>query len=157
MAEYSQNGICARIAELRLKLDGPRGKSLFASKLGISASTYNHYESNRVPSADVLVRIANLANVDLRWLLTGERGSTACLADHPDVLRAAELLSNRPDAAGPLTAFVELLAASMEFPAKDEQAAPSLEIARRPPLAAAFAASRGVGQGWPPPTNEGMP
>jgi SOS-response transcriptional repressor LexA/transcriptional regulator with XRE-family HTH domain len=124
MAEDSQNGICARIAELRLKLEGPRGKSVFANKLGISASTYNYYESNRVPPADVLVRIADLANVDLRWLLTGQSGPTAVLADHPAVVRAAELLANRPDAAGPLTAFVELLAASMEFPAKDEQAAP---------------------------------
>ena len=132
MAEDSQNGICARIAELRLKLEGSRGKSVFASKLGISASTYNYYETNRVPPADVLVRIADLANVDLRWLLTGQSGPTAVLANHPAVLRAAELLANRPDAAGPLTAFVELLAASMEFPAKGEQAAPSLDIAQRP-------------------------
>jgi phage repressor protein C with HTH and peptisase S24 domain len=133
MAEDSQNGICARIAELRLKLEGPRGKSLFASKLGISASTYNYYESDRVPPADLLVRIADLANVDLRWLLTGKSGPAAVLADHPAVLRAAELLANRPDAAGPLTAFVELLAASMEFPAKGEPAA-TLPTTDSPPI-----------------------
>ena len=136
MAENSQNGICARIADLRLKLEGPRGKSIFASKLGISAITYNYYEANRVPPADVLVRISDLANVDLRWLLTGQSGKAAVLADHPAVLRAAELLANRPDAAGPLTAFVELLAASMEFPAKDD-----------------LAASGGGSGGWPPPAH----
>jgi transcriptional regulator with XRE-family HTH domain len=155
MGEDSQNGICARIADLRLRLEGPRGKALLAKKLGISASTYNYYESDRVPPADVLVRIADLAKVDLRWLLTGQSGPAAVLADHPAVLRAAELLANRPDAAGPLTAFVELLAASMEFPAKDAPAASvsaTAPIARRPSLAAA---SEGGDQRLPPPISAG--
>jgi len=101
---------CRRIAQVRLEVAGPRGKASFAKKLGISPSTYDYYESNRVPSAEVLVRIADIAGVDLTWLLTGTSGpQDGVAASHPAIRRAAALLDEHPDAAGPLAAFVDLL------------------------------------------------
>ena len=113
--------ICKRIAAVRVELFGHRGKAAFAKKLGLSASTYDYYESTRVPPADILVRIADAAAVDLRWLLTGQAGPAGpqVAADHPILRRAAELLSRSPDAAAALGAFLDLLTKSLEFPPKD--------------------------------------
>ena len=106
---------------MRLEIAGPRGKALFAKKLGISPSTYDYYESTRTPPADVLVRMADVAGVDISWLLTGEtvaRGGPS--ARHPVVRRAAALMADNPDAAGPLAAFIELLAeVQSTFPAAE--------------------------------------
>jgi len=110
--------VCDRIAKVRLEVAGPRGKSSFAKKLGLSPSTYAYYESSRVPPADVLVRIADVAGVDLRWLLTGQTGGGSVPADHPVVRRVAQLLGERPNAAAPLAAFLDVLAESFRFPAK---------------------------------------
>ncbi|MCE5279654.1 MAG: S24 family peptidase [Planctomycetaceae bacterium] len=105
---------------------GPRGKARFAKALGLSPSTYEYYEQSRVPPAAVLVKIAQVAGVDLRWLLTGE-GSAAAAAgattNHPALQRAAALIGDHPRAAGPLAAFLDLLTAAMEFPKKDGAAA----------------------------------
>ncbi len=125
MAKDPQNEICRRIAQLRLAVEGKRGKVLFAKKLGISASTYNYYEGNRVPSAEILVRIADIAKVDLRWLLTGREANPPIAADHPAIVRAARLLADHPQAAAPLAAFIDLLAAaSLNFPAKIQAQVP---------------------------------
>ena len=117
------NAVCDRIAKVRLEVAGPRGKSSFAKKLGISPSTYAYYESSRVPPADVLVRIADVAGVDLRWLLTGETGGGSVPADHPVVRRVARLLGEHPNATAPLAAFLDVLAGSFRFPAKPAVAA----------------------------------
>lgn len=98
---------------------GHRGKSSFAKMLGLSPSTYDYYEAGRVPPAEVLVRIADVADVDLRWLLTGQAADTKVRPDHPVLQRAAELLREHPDADKPLAAFLDVLAESMKFPAKD--------------------------------------
>jgi SOS-response transcriptional repressor LexA len=118
MQEPENSAVCDRIAKVRLEVAGPRGKSSFAKKLGISPSTYAYYESSRVPPADVLVRIADVAGVDLRWLLTGETGGGSVPADHPVVRRISQLLGERPNAAAPLAAFLDVLAESFHFPAK---------------------------------------
>ena len=117
------NPICERIARLREEIRGQRGKADFARDLGISPSTYNYYEDDRVPPADVLVRIADRAGVDLRWLLTGQLSSVPVPADHPAVVRIAALLKEYPAAEAPLAAFVDLLAASFGWPAKTSAAA----------------------------------
>ena len=114
----SRPEICRRIAQVRLEVAGPRGKSAFAKKLGLSPSTYDYYEATRVPPADVLVKIADVADLDLNWLLTGHAGPDAVAADHPVLQRAAVMLADRPNAAGPLAAFVDILGASLRFPAK---------------------------------------
>ncbi|MHC4717723.1 MAG: S24 family peptidase, partial [Planctomycetota bacterium] len=122
---------------MRRELHGDRGKAKFARELGISASTYNYYETGRVPPADLLVKIADIAGVDLRWLLTGEESVPTVPADHPALRRVAAVLAEHPAAAGPLLAFVDILAKTMAWPRKEapaevavEAAAPSTEPAR---------------------------
>ncbi len=111
--------VSARIAQVRLEVAGPRGKAQFAKQLGISPSTYDYYESTRTPPADVLVRIAEVAGVDIGWLLTGQADSEGRpSAGHPVVRRAAALMAGKPDAAAPLAAFIDLLAeVQATFPA----------------------------------------
>jgi len=119
MKKVPKEEICRRIAKLRAEVCGPRGKSAFAQKLGLSPSTYDYYESDRVPPADVLVAIADLAGVDLRWLITGKSDAEeAARADNPVIRRAAALLADHPDAAGALGAFLDILSESSKFPAK---------------------------------------
>ena len=117
--ETSQKEISSRIAQVRLEVAGPRGKSRFAKLLDLSPSTYDYYESTRIPPADVLIRIAQVAGVDLNWLLTGQSGAEGVPLDHPVLQRAAAMLAEKPDAAAPLAAFVELLAGSLHFPADE--------------------------------------
>ena len=116
MEEISHKEICQRIAQVRTEVAGPRGKSAFAKKLGLSPSTYDYYEHSRVPPAEVLLRIAEVGGVDLRWLLTGQSGSGEFDTGQPALQRAAKFLADRPDGAAPLAAFVEILAESMKFP-----------------------------------------
>ena len=119
MPNVSDEAICSRIKQIRVELTGPRGKAAFARELGISPTTYQSYEVERVPPADVLVRVADMAEVDLRWLLTGHSAGTPPVqADHPVLQRAARLLAHCPRAAAPLSAFLDLLTQSMAFPAK---------------------------------------
>ena len=118
MNKSSQYEVCVRIAQVRLEVAGPRGKSVFAKKLGLSPSTYDYYESNRVPPAEVLIRIAQVADVDLNWLLTGQSAGPSVPVDHPVLQRACALLAERPNAAAPLSAFLQLLAGTLNFPAK---------------------------------------
>ncbi|MCE5327038.1 MAG: helix-turn-helix domain-containing protein [Planctomycetaceae bacterium] len=125
-ANSCRDPICLRIAQVRAESMGPRGKARFAKALCLSPSTYEYYERSRVPPASVLVKIAQVAGVDLRWLLTGE-GSAAAAAqaatNHPALQRAAALIGDYPHAAGPLAAFLDLLAAAMEFPQKEDAGA----------------------------------
>lgn len=110
--------ICQRISQLRVEHAGARGKASFARRLGISPSTYDYYETSRVPPADILVRIADLTGADLRWLLTGEEGTPSVAASHPALARAARLLADQPRAADALAAFLDLLAETSKFPAE---------------------------------------
>ena len=115
--------ICQRVAQLRAKVAGARGKSNFAKMLGISPSTYDYYESVRVPPATTLVKIAEFAKVDLRWLLTGEGDAEPdMLFGHPAVRRAAQILDRFPDASNPLSAFLDLLEAALEMQHKKKNA-----------------------------------
>jgi len=136
-AEQSASEICRRIAELRLKAAGPRGKSSFAKQLGISPSTYDYYEHSRTPSAEMLVRIAEVTGADLHWLLTGELGTAALrVEDHPVLRRAASLLADCPDVAGPLAAFVDLLIEARKLPAKEQDVKSAEDDAARGLVAA---------------------
>ena len=146
MKKDAQGDICKRIAQVRLEATGPRGKAAFAKKLGLSASTYDYYESTRVPPADVLVRIADLAGVDLYWLLTGQAAKEPLPAGNPAIQRAAKLLAEHPDAAAPLAAFLEILAETLKFPGKETPG--ETQPAPAPPLAAA-----GVPGGWETPAD----
>jgi len=143
MAKPEEIDICGRIAKVREEVAGPRGKSLFAKQLGLSASTYSYYEFSRVPPAEVLVHIADLGAVDLRWLLTGQTAADAPVpADHPILQRAAKLLADRPNAAGPLAAFLDIFSQALAFPRRKESqngqaaAAPAAQRASQSPQAA---------------------
>ncbi len=129
MASHTDSGICRRIAQLRLETAGQRGKASFAKQLGLSPSTYDYYETTRVPPAEVLVKIAERTGVDLYWLLTGKtRSGVDVAADHPLVQRVARLLADRPDAAGPLAAFLEILSGVRKFPSTQaDQPGPPVE------------------------------
>jgi len=132
MHKSEKREISARIAKLRVKVAGPRGKASFAKLLGISPSTYDYYEASRVPPADILVAIADLAEVDLRWLITGQEPLGPTLTgQHALIKRAADLLANKPNAAKALGAFLDILAESLEFPdATAAQQAPGPVLAR---------------------------
>lgn len=151
--ESLESGICGRIAEIRRELHGDRGKAAFAQQLGVSPSTYNYYEAGRVPPAALLVKIADVAGADLRWLLTGELSPVPVAADHPAVRRIAALLADHPEAAGPLAAFVDLLAASLSWPAKPAAkaaAAPGVAVPVAVPAIAAAGADRAASAPLPP-------
>jgi SOS-response transcriptional repressor LexA len=98
---------CVRLAGLRQAVYGPRGRAAFARALGVSPSTYNYYEKNRPPPADLLARAAQVTGADLTWLLTGAgdpfpqapTGGADNRLSHPaeEVLaRFAEALAARP-------------------------------------------------------------
>ena len=117
MKDPKLHPICRRITQIRTELTGQRGKSSFAQLLGLSPSTYDYYESNRVPPAKVLVEMAQVAGVDLHWLLTGQAApETAPGAQHPVIVRAAKLLADNPAAGEPLAAFIQVLAEASKFP-----------------------------------------
>lgn len=158
-ANMSDTEICARIVQVRVEVAGPRGKAAFARMLGLSPSTYQSYEAGRVPPAGVLVKMADIAEVDLRWLLTGRMvAGPSVEADHPAVQRAAALLGQCPGAAEPLAAFVDILRQSMEFPPKQgglaggsavAGAAAGGEAPHAPPAAAGTEAATDCGD-WIP-------
>lgn len=116
--ENSQPGICGRIAQLREEVAGPRGKRAFAGMLGLPPSTYDYYEADRIPPAEVLLKIAEVAKVNPCWLLTGEvhcrEGGIP--ANHPALQRMAYLLRDHPGAARPLMAMIDLLEETSKFP-----------------------------------------
>ena len=67
--------ICERLKVLRLRVCGPRGQSEFASRLGLSPSTYSYYERGRIPPVAVVDRACQIGGVSLSWLLRGGPGS----------------------------------------------------------------------------------
>lgn len=151
-------GIFDRIRRLRLEHSGPRGKAAFARKIDLSPSTYDYYENSRIPPAEVLLRIAELTGADLRWLLTGEEGREPIPATHPTVARAKQLLSEHPDCAAPLAAFMDLLAEAAEkVPAGEGQSdaaparAPALTPGTKPAVAETIETDgQPQRQGWIP-------
>ncbi|HPS52092.1 MAG TPA: S24 family peptidase [Phycisphaerae bacterium] len=107
------------MSQIRLEYAGPRGKSRFAKQLGLSPSTYDYYEASRVPPVDVLIRISEVAGVDLGWLLTGRKSADGLDVNNPIVQRAARLLREQPSSARPLAAFLEILEGIKAFPPKE--------------------------------------
>jgi transcriptional regulator with XRE-family HTH domain len=107
-----------RVRELRRRHFGPRGKLLFAQRLGISADEYERYERGALPPGDILVRMCEATGEDLQWLLTGvaSRGTVVISGTrgrHQNLLaRLARLLDERPELAAPVEAFIDLIARS---------------------------------------------
>ncbi len=111
MNELEKN-IIKRIAEVRIRSAGQRGRSKFAKLLGISPSTYSYYENDRVPPVPVLVKISQIANVDLNWLLTGESSQPSVAVSSPDnkiLEKAQKIIGQQPQAVEAISAFLNLL------------------------------------------------
>ncbi len=99
-----------RIQLLRAQHFGPRGRARFARSLGISPSTYNYYERDRVPPPDLLMKISQITGTDLQWLISGE-SSDIEIGPMPVPLlnRVKQLLNQRPELTPALAAFIDLL------------------------------------------------
>jgi SOS-response transcriptional repressor LexA/transcriptional regulator with XRE-family HTH domain len=100
--------------EIRLRAFGARGKAEFARRLGIRPSTYQHYESTRVPPADLLAKAAALTGCDLHWLISGAgrsgpNSSEEPRYEEPIVKHVRELVARRPEAVRSLSAFLALI------------------------------------------------
>ena len=72
----------------RLKqLFGNATNKAIASQIGASEAAVQTYAKGRVPPADVLIKIAEVTNCDLHWLLTGEGKAAETRASPPLVNR----------------------------------------------------------------------
>jgi transcriptional regulator with XRE-family HTH domain len=111
MRDPDKSAISERVKVLRTQYAGKRGKNRFARALGLSPSTYNYYESSRIPPIEVLLRMCDVTGADLRWLLTGQAGEGASVSEqNTAVLRKFNgLLTRRPELTEAVLAFVELL------------------------------------------------
>jgi transcriptional regulator with XRE-family HTH domain len=111
MHDFDEKAIIERIKLLRTQNSGIRGKSKFARALGISPSTYSYYEHDRVPPIAVLLKISEVTGADLDWLLTGRKmEKTFAFGPNKALLgQLDDLLTNSPELAEPVLAFVELL------------------------------------------------
>jgi len=118
MKIFDEKAIIERIRHLREQHSGSRGKSKFACALGISSSTYNYYENNRVPPLEILLKIAEITGADLNWLLTGKKilktpisePEKSAFGQNTSLLRKLDnLLSENPELAEPISAFIDLL------------------------------------------------
>lgn len=112
MAKLEPGLVIKRIRQLRLEKYGTRGKRSFAFDIGISPSSYNYYEKDRLAPIAVLLRIADITETDLRWLLTGETTTQGPVygGKNSDLHRKIEdILEKDPAAKEPLEGFLELL------------------------------------------------
>jgi transcriptional regulator with XRE-family HTH domain len=114
-----------RIATLRRRHYGARGKARFAERLGLTAEAYAAFERGQIPTGDVLVKMCELTGEDLQWLLTGvaARGTMVIAGTrgrHQAVVaRLIEALERQPELATPVEAFLDLLLRSEEVRAKE--------------------------------------
>jgi len=132
MQNSDEKVIIERIRGLRTQYAGSRGKSKFARALGISASTYSYYESNRVPPPQILLKICSVTGADLEWLLTG-RGSEKRPASGPNAAilqRLDDLFTTNPELVEAVLAFIELLCEKKGLERQLPPKAPQPEAAR---------------------------
>ncbi|MHC4124203.1 MAG: S24 family peptidase [Planctomycetota bacterium] len=132
MEKINKIEVIGRIIRLRKLLTGERGKSKFAHLLGISPSSYNYYEKDRVPPVEILLRICEVTGTDLYWLLTGKENAAAAesgaIRQHSKVCKEGgyglensilqkltSILDSNPELAGTVKAFVDLLVEKRSF------------------------------------------
>lgn len=72
MQRVSAQEVGERIRAVR----GKKTQTEFAETLGVKKQNYiSRYERGRIPSPDLLVRIARMGRVSIDWLLTGKQGA----------------------------------------------------------------------------------
>jgi transcriptional regulator with XRE-family HTH domain len=111
MSNFDEKAIIERVRLLRGQHAGDRGKSKFARALGISPSTYNYYENDRVPPIEVLLKICEVTGADLEWLLTGRSTEKKfTFGPNSGLLQELDnLFTDNPELTEAVLAFVELL------------------------------------------------
>ena len=130
----SEQALADRIRELRRRHFGPRGKAIFAQRLGVPVDAYTRFERGTIPPGDVLVRMCEATGEDLQWLLTGcaSRGTmviSGARHRHSEFLaRVANFLAEKPHLAAPLEAFTDLLIRGEEARGTAVPELPSPEI-----------------------------
>ena len=110
-SKFDKNAVISRIRLVRQSYVGKRGKASFSKELGITPSTYNYYEKDRMPPVEILWAICQLTDTDINWLLTGQipedgHGDSLPLPLSKKILN---LLSRYPDSIRALEAFLDLL------------------------------------------------
>jgi transcriptional regulator with XRE-family HTH domain len=117
MKNFDAKAMIERIRLLREQHAGSRGKSEFARSLGISPSTYSYYENNRVPPADILLKICEVTGADLEWLLTGQSGKkNFAFGGNLTILQKLnDLFTDHPESTEAVWAFAELLCQKKGF------------------------------------------
>jgi SOS-response transcriptional repressor LexA len=116
MNNFSEKALIERIIELRNKHYGKRGRSDFAAKLGISPSTYFYYEQDRIPPIDILLKICELCNVGIYWLLTGNDDQNRPVNSSPEGIfsdifeKIKKAAAENPASLQAINAFIELIA-----------------------------------------------
>ncbi|MEM1061908.1 MAG: S24 family peptidase [Planctomycetota bacterium] len=84
------NPICGRLRDLRIETFGKRGRSAFSRVLGIRPSTYQAYERDRTPPAELLAKACDATGADLVWLITGRGEMRPGPKDDPTVAVTAD-------------------------------------------------------------------
>lgn len=117
MKIFDEKVIIGRVRQLREQYAGSRGKSKFAQALGISPSTYNYYENNRVPPIEILLKMCEVTGADLEWLLTGDRSEKRfAFGPNSELFKQLDdLLATNPELAGAVLSFIELLCEKKGF------------------------------------------
>jgi SOS-response transcriptional repressor LexA len=121
MMDHNEKDVIGRIVTLRKDYAGQRGKKKFAVQLGISPSTYSYYEKDRVPPIPILLKICQLCNVNVNWLLTGNNGQEK--EDHCQqtgqnnhiISKVNKVLEKQPAASDAISAFLNLLDEKSNF------------------------------------------
>jgi transcriptional regulator with XRE-family HTH domain len=80
MQKISAQEVGERIRTVR----GKKTQTEFAKALGVKKQNYiSRYERGRIPSPDLLVRIARMGRVSIDWLLTGKQGKAGSVSIAP--------------------------------------------------------------------------
>jgi transcriptional regulator with XRE-family HTH domain len=95
MIDHSEKKVIERIIALREGFAGKRGRKKFAALLGLSPSTYSYYEKDRVPPIPILLKICEICDVDIGWLLTGKNREKSVENDQI-TLKIRKLIEKQP-------------------------------------------------------------
>lgn len=109
MKDFDEKALILRIKSLRERYCGARGKSKFARELGISPSTYNYYELDRVAPIEILLKICEVTGADIQWLLAGSHGGDTDETGAELMRKIGLLIRGKSALAASIEAFVDLL------------------------------------------------
>jgi len=112
--EFNEKQVISRLIELRTAFAGARGKNRFANALGISASTYNYYENDRLAPVGILLKICEITGVDLHWLLTGHAGGGLQGSNDPLARKVEQAVAKYPAIRAGVNAFIDLYTQNLE-------------------------------------------